>query len=309
MKGSLIAILLYFSISIVSAQNKDYTAAQEYFENQEYTKALKSINKAIKKRSKFDEYHIFKSDILKKLDKPFESLKELDIAIYCKKSSEAFLKKGHLLINFRKFKLANESYEQAIRIEKVDSIKMYYYLSSGAAKSKMRDFEGSIQDYKTLYAYDSTCVPLLINMGADYIELGESKSALKLLYKAIDLDSMQYLTYVNIGYIHQNLGEYQKAIECFDFVIKKLPKQAYAYNNRGFNKFKLGDIKGAYQDIKMSLKLNGGNAYAYRNLALVQLHEKKDKKACENIEKALNYSFTKMYGNEMLELKAKHCTH
>jgi tetratricopeptide (TPR) repeat protein len=72
--------------------------------------------------------------------------------------------------------------------------------------------------------------------------------------------------------------------------------------------YKLGRTKEALTDVNKSLKLDEANSYAYKNRALIYLEMKDTGKACEDLNKALELGFTEQYGNEVKELKIKHCS-
>ena len=103
------------------------------------------------------------------------------------------------------------------------------------------------------------------------------------------------------------MGDHKKAIEYFDKVLSFNPNEPLGYSNRSFNLYKLGDLKAALKDIDESIKLYPGNSYAYRIKALIYFEQGKTKKGCENIQIALDYGFTAMYGDEVVKLQNEKC--
>jgi Tfp pilus assembly protein PilF len=67
------------------------------------------------------------------------------------------------------------------------------------------------------------------------------------------------------------------------------------------------DLKGANQDISKSISLDETNAYAYRTMALLMIEQKKEKKACELLNKALLLGYAEEYDDEVDNLIKLHC--
>lgn len=69
----------------------------------------------------------------------------------------------------------------------------------------------------------------------------------------------------------------------------------------------MGDLKGALADVNKSIKLYPANSYAFRNRALIYIEMNKIKKACEDLQAAIDKGFVQSYGQEVIELQKKHC--
>ena len=105
----------------------------------------------------------------------------------------------------------------------------------------------------------------------------------------------------------QKKGKNKEALPYFDKAVQIDPTDPLCYSNRAYSKYKLGAHLAALADINLSIKLYPTNSYAFRNRALIYQALKEDKKACEDIDQALALGFTKMYGEEVEELKKKYC--
>ena len=85
----------------------------------------------------------------------------------------------------------------------------------------------------------------------------------------------------------------------FDKAVILAPDEPLCYSNRSFSRLKTNDLNGAMKDINKSLDLYASNSYAYKIRALIYIEKGKIKKACEDLETALELRDTKQYGNEV----------
>lgn len=114
-------------------------------------------------------------------------------------------------------------------------------------------------------------------------------------------------SYNNLGFIYSSLDSFEQSIDYFNKVLEIEPDEPVAYNNRGYSYYRLGEYRKAIKDIKKSIDMEPSNSYAYRNLALVHITRNRMQEACEALNTALAYGFTKLYGPEVKELFDKYC--
>lgn len=307
---------LLFSLALISsftffyAQEDSYSLMLDAVKNKDYKKALKINDQLLLEDSLNVDYLSFRAYICLDMEEYECVFQSINKAIeYNPTNPSAYLTRGIILSNFREFEQSIDDYSRAIELcnAEEDTLKYVTYSNRAGSKMSIRDFEGAYKDLMKSYEFDSTDVVTLSNLGMVSDELGQANEALIYLKKTLFYDSTFDMAYTNIGFIYQGMKQYELSNEYFDLAIKIDPLNAFAYNNRAYNKLMQKDLKGAMKDVNQSLKIADFNSYAYRNRALIYLEMNKVSKACEDLQKALEYDFTKNYGDEVLELKKKHC--
>ena len=103
------------------------------------------------------------------------------------------------------------------------------------------------------------------------------------------------------------MKDYEGAIIDFNKAIAINDKNFLTYDNRGYVFFLEGKTDQALADINKSIQMDESNAFAYKNRALVYIKLKNTEKACSDIEKAMELNYTKLYGDDIMKLKAAYC--
>jgi tetratricopeptide (TPR) repeat protein len=196
---------------------------------------------------------------------------------------------------------------KALQLAKDDSMLVFSYMNRGTCYQQKREFQLAYEDYSRAYILDTTSVSVMNNIATVLDELGRRDESILILKKLVRIDSTIIGPYVNLGFQYSKLGKYKEAIEFFNKALELEKDEPLALNNRGYAKYSLQDYKGALEDINKSLEGYPGNSYALRNRALVYIALKEKDKACTDISAGLTLGFTKMYGNELLELRKTHC--
>jgi lipoprotein NlpI len=86
-------------------------------------------------------------------------------------------------------------------------------------------------------------------------EKKQSKEAIKLATRAIELDLKNTRAFLLRGKMYESLDKHAEAIADFDQTIKLDPKAAEAYDRRGSEQFRIGKIKESIEDFDAYLKL------------------------------------------------------
>jgi lipoprotein NlpI len=86
-------------------------------------------------------------------------------------------------------------------------------------------------------------------------EKKQSKEAIQLATKAIELDPKNTQAFLLRGKIYESLDKHGEAIADFSETIKLNPKAAEAYDRRGSEQFRIGKIKESIEDFDAYLKL------------------------------------------------------
>ncbi|MDB4835465.1 tetratricopeptide repeat protein [Cyclobacteriaceae bacterium] len=313
MKILAFSFLLAFTTFLVAQSSEElYNQALTQYETKEYKKGLKTIEKAIDKAPKQEEYYILKANLLLKTEGAKAYLQELNLIILkFPNYSYTYIKRGSLYSDIRQLDRSLQDYERAIVHAESDSVKLEYITYRAGIKSKLGRYEEAYKDLALVLQNDSLNPSLLTNIGIAAYEIGHKEEAFRYFRKTIKIDSTNSTFQQNIGFFYQRNGDHELAIKYLTKALSmmesnNIPK-AYCYNNLAYSKLKTGDTKGALKDVNTSLKIYELNPYAYRNRALIYIESGKKEKACEDIQRSLDLDFTKSYGNEVLELQAKNC--
>jgi tetratricopeptide (TPR) repeat protein len=196
---------------------------------------------------------------------------------------------------------------KALQLAKDDSMLVFSYMNRGTCYQQKREFQLAYEDYSRAYLLDTNNVSIMNNIATVLDELGRRDESIGILKKLVRIDSTLIGPYVNLGFQYSKLEKYKEAIEYFNKALELEKDEPLALNNRGYAKYSLKDYKGALEDINKSLESYPDNSYALRNRALVYIALKEKDKACTDINRGLSIGFTRMYGNELLELKKTHC--
>jgi tetratricopeptide (TPR) repeat protein len=312
MRKKIIAVLLFtlpFCFCAFSQSAEDYyKAASDLYDKSKYAEAIAIVNKALKEDSANVKYLLLKGNAFEKSKKYQEAFDVYSFGIHANPNdSYLYNQRGVLLIKVQQTEDAIKDFSAALDFENTDSLRLGLLLNRGAAKIDIRDFESAYQDFIEALKIDSLNIATLNNLATVCDEVGKGDQTLKYLYKIIEIDSTFIGAYGNIGFKNQLMGNHQAAIKFFNKVLQLDPEQPIAYNNRAYSKYKLGEYDAALKDVNQSIKMYPSNSYAFRNRALIYIAMKQNAKACADIDEALRSGFTKMYGDEVEELKKKHC--
>jgi len=309
MKKLIIFILLISTGSIFAQTATDYyNQAKTKYDKGEYKKGLKTVDKALKLEATNFDCLFLKIRLLFANKEYKQSIELLNNALidYPQKSI-LYSFRASINIIALNYDKAIQDYNIAINLSEHDSLKNNYTILRGVTKSFNKDLKAAYLDFQMAYAYDSTNLIVLQNLGFISDKIGKDEEKFKFLFKAIEVDSTDYGTYGNIGYKYLTMGEYQKAIEYLDKSLRFNPKFDLAYSNRSFCKLKLGDIDGAMIDVEKAIKLNPNNSWAYKNRALIYIELKMLDKACKDLDKAIAKGYTTNWGDEVKKLQQKYC--
>lgn len=310
MKNFLLLILLVSlnRISFGQGSNEYYKKASDFYDKEDYNNALININKALLSDSSNVKYLLLKGNTFEKAKKYQAAFDTYTLGInYHPTDGELYNQRGLLLQKVQETELSISDFTTALQFKNNDTLKLSLLLNRGVTKINVRDFQGAYDDFIDALQIDSLNIGTLNNLASVCDEVGKGDQTLPYLYKIIKIDSNFIGAYGNIGFKFQEMGDHTSAIKYFNKVLQLQPDEPLGYSNRAFNEYKLGDYKAALADINTSIKLYPANSYAFRIRALIFLAQKEKQKACSDIEESLRLGFTKMYGEEVEQLKKDHC--
>lgn len=312
----IIASLFLFLCFTSSAQEKEATAAWEYYNAANYKKAIKSMKAAISKDPKNVNlrndlgWFYNQAGLFQEAYDSYKSANDIE------ENYSSYNGIGMLYESMGGYKNAIKAYNECIKLTDNDTMKVSAVKNRAVAKMKVRQFQESYDDLMLCYEFDSTDLVTLNNLATVCSEVGKGEKVPYYLQKVIEKDSIFIGSYVNMGYHYQELKQYEKAQEYFDKAVQvgtrhlspaQTGEKGLMYSNRAFNYYYLGNYEAAMEDIQKSIKYYPGNSYAYRVRAMIYLAQGKKEKACEDVNKGLKMGYTEMYGNHLRELRQEAC--
>lgn len=306
----ILILLFVFSVS-VHAQNheKKMAKAVKLFENGKYQSAKEYLDKCIADDPAYAEYYWLRGICFQYLLNAPLALKDLDKAVLLHPDSSKYIVERALFYSHTlQYYKAAEDYKTAIPLQKNRTDSATVMAALAFNMRNMGDTLGSLTMFEHALALDSNNILILNDYALLLTNLEAYDKAIYYLTRITDIDSLNKSAIMNIGYVYGVKGEHAKSLPYLDRAIRMQPDDAFAYSNRGYAKLKLGDLNGASSDLNKSIELNPYNPYVYRNLGLLLLEQDEPDKACKAFETALFYKFSERYGNEVKELRKKHCT-
>lgn len=121
---------------------------------------------------------------------------------------------------------------------------------------------------------------------------GKYHEAIKILNKALHVDSEYATAYYNRGWAYFQTKQYYKSIEDFDRAMGLEPKYLFAYDIPDWAYFKLKQYTRAIEDYDKAIALNPKNASYYRFRGSYYSKLKQDTKAIPDFDKAIELNPT-----------------
>lgn len=305
-------LLIFLSLWALKGSGQDAEfyeeKADEKIEAKNYERALVFIDKAIELNDTNQWLLITRSEIVYHLAGPKEAIKVINAAIELDPNNpEPYNRASSFYESIQRINVAINMLDSAIYHAEDDSAKFVYLANRGSMKCKSHDLIGARIDLEMVLAFTPNDLVVLNNIAPVYRQLGLTDKAIECMKKAIEIDKTFIGPYNNLGFIYSSIDSFDQSINYFNKVLAIDPDEPLAYNNRGYSYYRLGEYRKAMKDIKKSIDMYSSNSYAYRNLALVYIAQNRMQDACEALNTALSYGFTKLYGPEVKELFDKYC--
>lgn len=306
------ALIFLFSVVFVNAQTAEeyYKQSQDLLKQKKNELALATAEKAIGLDNKNPKYRIQQADCYKAMGNYQLAYDKITYGISLMPEEVSLLTyRANLLTNSSLFNEAKADIDKALQLCKVEDSLFWcelYYLS-GTVRMFTKEFYNATRDFERAISFNKNNVDAYLQLSYTYILMEEFETSLAILLEVETKFPEMEIVYTNIGFSYIGLKQYDRAFTYFEKALKIDPNDAYCFNNMGECKYKMGDVDGALKLISKSLSIDSRNPYAYRNRALIYLDQGKTKKACSDIEKALEFRFTEKYGDEMVLLQKKHC--
>ena len=306
-------IVSLFTIQLNAQSNEKLIIKAKHLKNEHKIKeAMKIINQVLEQDSRNTEAIVIKTSLLFYHQKKYQGAYDFISKALKEQPNNPILlsQRGLILAQLSKFKLAENDLNNAInelRSVKDTSIKCKSYKEIGTLAGYLRHNMKSYKYLKKALNCNPNNSEIYINLAATCFDINKTDEGINYLKKASKIDSNNFMIYGNLGFAYQEKGNYKLAIDYFNKALKLKPNNPQTIGNIAYNQYKLGKLSIALKNINKSIKLYPENSYSYRTRALIFLAMKKRKKACIDIETALDKHYTKYYGNAAQEFKDKNC--
>lgn len=210
------AILQYNNISF--GKNLLYKKAENYYNNQKYTKCINSLQKLISKEGRNPSIIFLLSKCLYEL-KEFSQAKELIYEVVEKDNSnyQAYFILGSILEKEGDMDSAIDMYEKCLEIEP-----SYYdaYEVLGILLANEGKYEKAEEVYKKAIEYHAESYELLYNLAMVQLELGKTDAAEKNLEFALVINPDINEAIYSLGNIKLLKGNYNEALSLYSEITK-----------------------------------------------------------------------------------------
>ncbi|MEM7372400.1 MAG: tetratricopeptide repeat protein [Bacteroidota bacterium] len=293
---------------------KNIDKAVEYFNNEEYEKALTYANKLIEKESSDYVSWALKGRALFTLGYQEDGIKAMSKAIEINPGyyqAYGYRAVMYNLTGSQDIKQVISDVNMALAHDP-DNFELIE-IKAGILY-KTGQFGKAFSEYDKLLKSGQGSYSVIVFHSSVNRKLGNPDLALQGYNKAIQIDPDQSFAYEERAFLFVEQEKYDQAIKDYGKVLLTIPDnkefepvRAYTYNNRGLAYHKAGNNQQALTEINHSLELLPTNSYAYKNRALVYIDMAIKENACADLEKAIELGYTQQYGNEVEKLMDQHC--
>lgn len=234
-----------------------------------------------------------------------EQLNKFTNEIYLNPDDKAaYVDRGNVYLDLKKYDLAIQDYSQAIKIDPEYDVA---YRNRGLTHKKKGEYDEAIKDCNKAISLNPKYVNAYVDLGNSHKMKGEYYKAVEFLSVAINLDPDYALAYNNRGNAYLSLKAYDTAIKDYTLAIQYDPEYALAYRNRGLAWQKKGENKKTIEDCTKAIKYDPDYADAYLDRGLSYYYMEDYDNAIKDYNQALkiNPNSSLGYGNRGLAWKKK----
>ena len=149
------------------------------------------------------------------------------------------------------------------------------YTTEGALKFYYEhDWQGAVNSYKKALELDPTNAIIYIRYSATLANVGNTKEALPLADKAVELDPVSKSSLHNIGWVNLLAGNYQKGIDAFAKAVELHPTFTWGHIKQAFGYVELKKYDSAIQQAnKAEALLKDGWGSELIQVCLMGIHK------------------------------------
>jgi tetratricopeptide (TPR) repeat protein len=269
-----------------------------YFDQKNYTNAVKCFDRSIKMNAVHGRSYIYKAASLYFDGKAKEALSFINVGLELEKDNDW----GYFYRS--KIKYALNDIEGSFKdADKAAGMRPHvsFYFQRGFVALELKKYEVAMMDFVDVVANDPKNADAWYDLAVARMNKGDNAKALADFDRAIELVPSRYDFYYSRGLCKLNLKQYESAIPDFNAAADLSPNSCEAYVKRGACNLMLNNYETAVADFSKAVKLNAqcGEAYYYRALAYNSMSNKDG--SCSDIKMAAQLNFS-LAGGKLQEL-------
>ncbi len=145
--------------------------------------------------------------------------------------------------------IMNEGRTSLVAAKALDPSIPEIYTTEGALKFYYEhDWKGAVNSYKKALELDPNNAIIYIRYSATLADVGQTKEALPLADKAVELDPVSISSLHNLGWVNLLAGNYQKAIDAFEKSVELHPTFTWGHIKQAFGYIALKQFDRALQE-------------------------------------------------------------
>lgn len=182
-----------------------------------------------------------------------------------------------------KLEKAENLYKQVLKVSP-DHFQSIFLL--GSLLIQKRNFYPAVKLLKKAIILNTKFADAFHNLGFAFVEMGELEEGIKFFNKTIEINPKHQDVYYNLGNVMKQMGELKKSKDYYLKSIQIQPK-SNAHNNLGNIYKQLGEFKKAIDSYNKAIEISSKNSNAHFNLGNVYKQLADFDKAKEAYKKAL----------------------
>jgi tetratricopeptide (TPR) repeat protein len=145
--------------------------------------------------------------------------------------------------------IMNEGRTSLVAAKALDPSIPEIYTTEGALKFYYEhDWKGAVSSYKKALELDPNNAIIYIRYSATLADIGQTREALPLADKAVELDPVSISSLHNLGWVNLLAGNYQKAIDAFQKSVELHPTFTWGHIKQAFGYIALKQFDRALQE-------------------------------------------------------------
>jgi tetratricopeptide (TPR) repeat protein/serine/threonine protein kinase len=247
-----------------------YNKGLTYFALGQYEQALDCSEKAIERNPNDHEIFSNKGLILRHLKRHSEALECFNKAIKINSNySEGYNNKGTTLFELECYEEANYCYHLAIKFNPQHSQCWEWYRNKGLALHHLLRYEEAIQCFNRTLELNPHCEEVYYDQGNSFHSIGKYHEALVCYDRALLSNKKNWCVYYDKGNTLNQLHLYHEAIESYDHAIALNPDRWDVYYNKGNSLDEVQRYEEALICYDRAIALSPESYEIYTNKALI----------------------------------------
>ena len=288
-----------------------FRLSQEAFDEQDYPKALKNLNKVLQLRPGYHRAYYYRAMVKEQINEPQSALTDYNIYLeHFPNDFEALFGRAVLRYEQKKYKQALEdfskllylpagetntivfrssSYEQGVdkimTSQKGNRAYLYHYM--GLTFGQLGHTAKSIQFLDTAISLQPGEADYYISRGKWKEIFRDLPGAIKDYEIALTIEPGNGLAKYNLGILRSQQDQESNGTDYFSSAIEADPSLPYPYLQRAYQRLNQGKLEGALADYDKALQIDPGNAEAWLNRGITKLRMRTFKAAIADFTEAL----------------------